>query len=72
MPSDIIIHHRSNAYELFHISFLTYFAIATVTIATELLLLLLPQFPLLLYYFATKNFVADKVFQVWLNWQLNC
>ena len=60
MPSDIIIHHWSIAYELFtYWSLLRYFAVATVTIATKLLLLLLPLLPLLPYYFATKYFAAD-------------
>ena len=60
MPSDIIIHHLSNAYELFtYWSLLSYFVIATITIATKLLLLLLPLLPLLAYYFATKYFAAD-------------
>ena len=53
MPSGIIIHHWSIAYELVsYWSLLSYFAIATTTIATKLLLLL----P---YYFATKYFAAD-------------
>ena len=44
----------------FHILiFLSYFFIATVTIATKLLLLLLPPLLLLPYYFATKYFDAD-------------
>ena len=60
MSSDIIIHHLSNAYELFkYWSSLSYFAIAFVTIATKMLLLLLPPLPLLPYYFATKYFAAD-------------
>ena len=60
IASDIIIHHWSNAYELFtYWSLLSYFSIATVTITIKLLLLLLPPLPLLPYYFATKYFVAD-------------
>ena len=40
--SGIILHHRSNAYELFtYCSLLTYFFVAIVTITTKLLLLLL-------------------------------
>ena len=55
MPSDIIIHHWSNAYELFtYWSLLSYFAVATVTIAMKLLPLLLPLLPSLTCYFATK------------------
>ena len=39
MPSDIIIHHWSIAYELFtYWSLLSYFSVATVTITTTLLL----------------------------------
>ena len=58
--SGIIVHHRSNAYELFtYCSSLIYFSIATVTITTKLILLLLPQLPLLPYYFATKYYAAD-------------
>ena len=42
ITSDVIIHHWSIAYELFtYWSLLRYFAIATITIATKLLLLLL-------------------------------
>ena len=53
MPSDIIIHHWSIAYEIFtYWSLLSYFSVATVTIATKMLLLR----P---YYFATKYFAAD-------------
>ena len=60
MPSDIIIHHWSIAYEIFtYWSLLSYFSVATVPIATILLLLLLPLLPLLPYYFATKYFAAD-------------
>ena len=61
MPSDIIIHHWSIAYELFtYWSLLSYFSVATVTIATKLLLLLLLLLPLLPYYFATKYFTKDS------------
>ena len=60
MPSDIIIHHWSIAYEFVsYWSLLRYFSVAAVTIATKQLLLLLPQLPLLSYYFATKYFAAD-------------
>ena len=60
IASDIIIHHWSNAYELFtYCSLLSYFTVATVTVTTNLLPLLLPLLPLLPYYFATKYFVAD-------------
>ena len=60
MPSDIIIHHGSIAYEIFTCwSLLSYFSVATIMIATKLLLLLLPLLPLLAYYFATKYFAAD-------------
>ena len=63
MQSDIIIHHWSIAYELFtYRSLLSYFSVATVTIATKLLLLLLPPLLLLPYYFATKYFAADIKF----------
>ena len=63
ISSDVIIHHWSNAYELFtYWSLLSYFSVATVTIATKLLLLLLPPLPLLPYYFATKYFAADIKF----------
>ena len=63
ITSDIIIHHRSNAYELFtYWSLLSYFSVATVTITTKPLLLPLPLLPLLSYYFATKYFVADTKF----------
>ena len=51
IASDIIIHHWSNAYELFtYWSSLIYFSIATVTLATKLLLLLSPP---LRYYHIT-------------------
>ena len=60
MLSDIIIHHWSIAYEFVsYWSLLSYFSVATVTIATKLLLLLLPLLSLLPYYFATKYFAAD-------------
>ena len=60
IASDIIIHHWSNAYELFtSCASLIYFSVATVTIPTKLLSLLLPLLPLLSYYFATKYFAAD-------------
>ena len=60
MPSDIIIHHWSIAYEpISYWSLLSYFYVATIMIATKLLLLLLPLFPLLPYYFATKYFATD-------------
>ena len=60
ITSDIIIHHWSNAYKLFtYWSLLSYFSVATVTITTKLLLLLLPLLSLLPYYFATKYFAAD-------------
>ena len=60
MPSDIIIHHWSIACEFVtYWSLLRYFSVATVTIATKPLLLLLPLLPLLQYYFATKYFAAD-------------
>ena len=63
IASDIIIHHWSIAYELFtYWSLLSYFSIATVTITTKLLLLLLPPSPLLSYYFAIKYFAADIKF----------
>ena len=63
IASDIIIHHWSNAYELFTscVSFI-YFSVATVTTTTQLLSLLLPLLPLLSYYFPTKYFVADTKF----------
>ena len=60
MPSDIIIHYWSIAYELIsYWSLLSYFFVATVTIATKLPPLLFPLLPLLPYYFATKYFAAD-------------
>ena len=60
ITSAIIIHHWSYAYELFtYWSLLSYFTVATVTITTKLLLLLLPPLSLLPYYFATKYFAAD-------------
>ena len=60
MPYDIIIHHWSISYEFAsYWSLPSYFSIATVMIATKLVLLLLPLLPLLPYYFATKYFAAD-------------
>ena len=60
MPSDIIIHHWSIAYDLIsYWSFPSYFSVAIVTIGTKLLLLFLPLLPLLPYYFATKYFATD-------------
>ena len=60
MPSDRIIHHWSIAYELVsYWSLLSYFSIATIPIATKLLLLALPLLPLFPYYFATKYFAAN-------------
>ena len=54
IASDIILHHRSNDYELFtYCALLSYFTVATVTIITKLLLLLLLQLPLLPYYVGT-------------------
>ena len=67
--SGIILHHRSNAYELsLYCSSLIYFSIATVTITTKYqkhyfcyhyLLLPLPQ---LSYYFVTKYLATDIKF----------
>ena len=60
MPSNIIIHHWSIAYELVsYWSLLSYFSVTTVTIATKLLPLLLPLLPLRPYYFATKYVATD-------------
>ena len=60
MPPDIIIQHWPIAYELVSYWFLLpYFFVATIMIATKLLLLLLPPLPLLPYYFATKYFAED-------------
>ena len=63
MPSNIIIHHWSIAYELFtYCSPLIYFSVATITTATKTqkhLSLFLLLLPLLSYYFATKYFAAD-------------
>ena len=73
IASDIIIHHWSNAYELFtYCSLLIYFTAAIVTITTKLLLLLSLLLPLLPYYFATKYFAADiKSFRCgWIDNQL--
>ena len=58
--SGIILHHRSNAYELFiYCPSLIYFSVATVTITIKPKILLLLPLPLLSYYFATKYFAAD-------------
>ena len=69
MPSDIIFHHQSNAYELFtYCSSLIYFPVATVTITTKYQKhyfcyhYLLQSLPLLSYYFTTKHFAADIKF----------
>ena len=63
IASDIIIHHWSNAYELFtYCALLIHFTLATITIITKLLPLLLPLLPLLSYYFATKYFAVDIKF----------
>ena len=63
IASDIILHHRSNAYELFtYCSSLIYFSVATVTITINPKLLLLLPLPLLSYYFATKYFATDIKF----------
>ena len=73
IASNLIIHHWSNAYELFtYCSLLSYFTVATVTITTKLLLLLLPLLPLLPYYFATKYFAADTKLSRcgWIDTQL--
>ena len=60
MPSNIIIHHWSIAYEFVsYWSLLRYLFVATIMITTKLLLLLLSLLPLLPYYFATKYFAAD-------------
>ena len=60
MSFDIIFHHWSIAYEFIsYWSLLRYFSVATITIATKLLPLLLPLLPLLPYYFATKYFAAN-------------
>ena len=60
---NIILHHRSNAYELFiYCSSLIYFSIATITITKNPKILLLLSLPLLSYYFATKYFVVDIKF----------
>ena len=57
--SGIILHHRSNAYELFtYCSSLIYFSIATVIITIKPKLLVLLPLPLLSYCFATKYFVS--------------
>ena len=65
----LLLHHRSNAYELFtYCSSLIYFPVAIVTITTKyqkhyfaFVTLLLPL-PSLSYYFATKHFAADTKF----------
>ena len=64
MPSNIIIHHWSIAYEFISYWFLLReFSIATITIATKLLLLLLLQLPLLPYYFPLPiSTTSTKVF----------
>ena len=63
IASGIILHHRSNAYELFlYFPSLIYFSVATVTITIKPKLLLLLPLPLLSYYFATKYFAADIKF----------
>ena len=65
IAADIILHHRSNAYELFlYCSSLIYFFVATVTITIKPKKLLFLPLPLLSYYFATKHFVADIKFLV--------
>ena len=69
IASDIIIHHWSNAFELFiYCSSLIYFSIAIAIITTKYqkhyfyyCYLLLPL-SLLSYYFATKYFAADIKF----------
>ena len=67
--SDIILHHRSIAYELsIYCSSLSYFSVAIVTITTKYQKhyfcyhYLLLSLPLLSYYFATKHFAADIKF----------
>ena len=61
--SGIILHHRSNVYELFtYCSSLIYFSVATVTITIKPKLLLLLPLPLLSYYFATKYSAANISF----------
>ena len=63
IASDIILHHRSNAYELFICcSSFIYFYVATVTITIKPKKFLLLPLPLLSYYFATKHFAADIKF----------
>ena len=58
--SDIILHHRSNAYELFtYCSSLIYFSVVTLTITTKPPPLLLLPLPLLSYYFDTKYLAVD-------------
>ena len=67
--SGIILHHRSNAYELFtYCSSLVHFSVAIVIITIKhqkyyfCYHYLLPQLPLLSYYFASKHFAADIKF----------
>ena len=72
ITSDIIIHHWSNAYELFtYWSLLSYFTFATVTVTSILL-----YFCHCCSYFHTTlllNILLQiLIFQVWLNWQLGC
>ena len=63
IASNIILHHWSNAYELFiYCSSLIYFFVATVIITIKPKILLLLPLPLLSYYFATKYFSADIKF----------
>ena len=63
IASNIILHHRSNVYELFiYCSSLIYFSVATVIITIKPKILLLLPLPLLSYYFATKHFAADIKF----------
>ena len=69
ITSGIILHHRSNAYELFtYFSSLIHFTIAIVTITTKyqkhyfaFITLFLPL-PSLSYYSSTKHFAADTKF----------
>ena len=69
IASDIILHHRSIAYELsIYCSSLIYFSVAIVTITTKYpkhyfcYRYLLLSLPILSYYFATKHFAADIKF----------
>ena len=66
IASSIILHHRSNAYELFtYCPLFIYFSVAIVTITIKhqkyyfCYRYLLPLLPLLSYYFATKYLTAD-------------